>query len=199
MDDDDTPSSPLQAPGSRDSASRCSTQPKAPWYFRNSAEQQRRKALPGTESSHAPRHCHGKKGCKNSNPQAEEQPEICPALHESHHAAAAAKERQHARDAQMLGLALGSGSSPEALPPITFGPALQQYIQQVAATLEHRTDILHEVLELVHQYQAQGIAPDALQRQVCKCPDLVGRWQPAVRVDAYTTKVIMQFVHCLAC
>ena len=68
--------------------------------------------------------------------------------------------------AQNLGQALGSRRNPEPRHPIAFGPALEQYVQQVEVTLAGQPAVFDEVLQVLHEYQAQDISCDVLQRQV---------------------------------
>lgn len=68
--------------------------------------------------------------------------------------------------AQNLGQALGSRRNPEPRHSIAFGPALEQYVQQVEVTLAGQPAVFDEVLQVLHEYQAQDISCDVLQRQV---------------------------------
>ena len=50
--------------------------------------------------------------------------------------------------------------------PIAFGPALEQYVHQVELGLADQPMVFDEVLQVLHEYQAQNISLDVLHRQV---------------------------------
>ena len=67
---------------------------------------------------------------------------------------------------QSLRQALGSRRYPAPVHPIAFGPALEQYVHQVELGLADQPMVFDEVLQVLHEYQAQNISLDVLHRQV---------------------------------
>lgn len=95
-----------------------------------------------------------------------QQPEIVPAHHSLDNRMPNSGDQCSLGSAQALGQALGTTTDPGPECPIAFGPALEQYVQQLETALREEPAILDEVLQVLHEYQAQQIHSTALQRQV---------------------------------
>lgn len=95
-----------------------------------------------------------------------QQTEIRSAQHSSSSPTADCDRHYSFGTSHALGQALGHAEDMTSGRPIAFGPALDQYIQQLETTLREEPLVLDAVLQVLHEYQARHIHSAAMQRQV---------------------------------